>query len=256
MIEHLAFPGLKVDATLDGTPHGVEIEEHLVGLLGADSAEVQQYLVLRQTIERAHAASGVSVVAVTSGALADGKTTTAINLAGALARNPGARILLVDADLRAPSVATRLGVRRGQMGLADLLADARIALADVAFRRQPFNLSVLTAGRLRKNDPYELLQSRRFAEVIAEARQSYDYVVIDTPPAVPVPDCRVIEPIIDAFLIVVSAHRTPQRLLEETLNILGPEKSLGIVFNRADRRFRGCYGPYYGYGYPASNNRD
>src|SRR5712691_7043689 len=110
MIEHLAFPGVKVGDAPGDTQMAVDIDEHLVGLLASDSPEVQQYLALRQTIERAHTASGVSIVAVTSATVDDGKTTTAINLAGALARNRGARILLVDADLRAPSVASRLGI--------------------------------------------------------------------------------------------------------------------------------------------------
>jgi succinoglycan biosynthesis transport protein ExoP len=83
----------------------------------------------------------------------------------------------------------------------------------------------------------------------------FDYVVIDTPPVVPVPDCRLIDPCVDGFFIIVAAHRTPRRLLAEALTILGPEKSVGLVFNRADRPLRGYNDAYYGYRYGAGRRR-
>lgn len=234
---------------------GAGIDAHLIGLTAPDTAEFEQYLVLRQAIERAHAASGLSVLGVTSATTDDGKTTTAINLAAALARNPLARVLLVDADLRVPSVAAQLGGGEWERpGLAELLSDPAVAMADAVRRRPAFNLSVLTAGQLNGANPYELFQSARFGAMVADARAAYDYVVIDTPPVVPVPDCRLIEAGVDGFLIVVAAHRTPRRLLAEALSILGPEKSLGLVFNRADRPFRGYYNAYCGYG-PTARRR-
>ncbi len=122
-------------------------------------------------------------------------------------------------------------------------------MSDAVRRRPAFNLSVLTAGQLGTANPYELFQSARFGAVVAAARTVFDYIVIDTPPVVPVPDCRLIEPCVDGFLIVVAAHQTPRRLLAEALTILGPEKAVGLVFNRADRPLRGYDNAYYGYGY-------
>ena len=80
-----------------------------------------------------------------------------------------------------------------------------------------------------------------------EARRHYDWLVIDTPPVVPLPDCRLIERWVDGFLVVVAAHKTPRKLLAETLNLLDPAKVVGLVFNADDRPVSGYYG-YYGYG--------
>jgi Mrp family chromosome partitioning ATPase len=89
-----------------------------------------------------------------------------------------------------------------------------------------------------------VIASGRLAELIRDARQRYDYVVLDSPPVLPAPDCRLLAEWIDGFLIVVAADKTPRKLLEETLLSLGPTKILGLVFNgEAYRQSR--YGKYY-----------
>ena len=88
------------------------------------------------------------------------------------------------------------------------------------------NLSVLPAGTA-ETSTYELLTSPRLEALLAEARAHYDYVLIDTPPLVLVPDCRLIGRWVDGFLVVVAAHKTPRRLLAEGLNLLDPAKVLG-----------------------------
>src|SRR6266702_6741187 len=86
------------------------VEEHLVSLLAPASFAAEQYRALRHLVEQFHKSAELTVLAVTSPTVGDGKTTTAINLAGALAQAPDARVLLVDADLRGPAVATHLGL--------------------------------------------------------------------------------------------------------------------------------------------------
>jgi Mrp family chromosome partitioning ATPase len=99
----------------------------------------------------------------------------------------------------------------------------------------------LPAGR-RPSAPYEVLQSPRLGELLAAARQRYDYVVLDTPPLVAVPDCRIIGKLVDGILIVVSAHRTARKLLEEALHVTEPAKIVGLVLNGDDRHLsRGSY---------------
>ena len=94
--------------------------------------------------------------------------------------------------------------------------------------------------------PYEVLKSPRLGELLEEARLRYDYVVLDTPPLCPVQDCRVIAHWIDGFLLVVAAHHTPRRLVEEALNVVERGKMLGLVFNGGDHAPASFYG-YYGY---------
>lgn len=222
----------------------VGVEEHLVSLVAPGSFEAEQYRALRHVVEDARRTQVLTVVAVCGPGDGDGKTTTAINLAGALAQAPDARILLVDADLRRSSVATRLGLDEGGPGLVDLILDPGLALDDVVRSLEGFNLWVLTVGR-RTAKPYEVLKSPRLGELLADARRRYDHVVIDTAPVVPVSDSRLIAGWVDGFLLVVAARRTRRELLEEALNLLAPAKVLGLVFNGDDRP----PSRYYGYGY-------
>jgi Mrp family chromosome partitioning ATPase len=108
------------------------------------------------------------------------------------------------------------------------------------------NLDVLQAGSADRGT-YELLTSPRVETLIGTARTTYDYVLIDTAPLVPVPDSRLIGRCADAFLVIVAADKTPRRLLAEGLNLLDPAKVAGLVFNLDDRS--SGYQNYYGYGY-------
>ena len=221
------------------------LEEHLVSLLAPNSFEAEQYRALRHLIERLHKSRELSVVAISSPTMADGKTTTAINLAGALAQASDARVLLVDVDLRSAALAPRLGLDEGTgLGLVDLILDVNLTLAAVVQARPQLNLYVLPAGRF-PSAPYEVLKSPRVGEVLAEARRQYDYIILDTPPLVSVPDCRVIEKWVDGFLIVVTAHKTARKLLEEALNVTERAKVVGLVFNGDDRHLsKDSYGAY------------
>jgi capsular exopolysaccharide synthesis family protein len=215
--------------------HARELDGHLVSLLAPTSFEAEQYRALRHMIEQLHRSAELSVIAVASPDAGDGKSTTAINLAGALAQAPDARVLLVDADLRGANLAGYLGLDDQEApGLVEAILDTNLTLEAVTQKRPHLNLSIVPAGR-RPSAPYEVLKSPRVGELLAEARRKYDYVVVDTPPLVSVPDGRVTGKWVDGFLIVVAAHRTPRKLLEEALNVTEPAKILGLVFNGDDR---------------------
>jgi len=222
------------------------VEEHLVSLLTPAFFASEQYRALRHLVEQFHKSAHLSVLAVSSPAVGDGKTTTAINLAGALAQAPEARVLLVDADLRRQSMSEYLGlVDTDRPGLVDAILNPALPLEHVTQPCSPFNLSVVLGGR-RPASEYELLKSPRLGELLREARRQYDYVLLDTPPLIPVPDSRVIGKWVDGFLVVVAAHRTPRKLLEEALNVIEPAKIVGLVFNSDDRPLFGySYGNYY-----------
>ena len=219
-----------------------EIAEQLVSLLAPDSFAADQYRALRLAVERCRKESGLQVLAMSSPTPGDGKTITTLNLAGALAQNPDSRVLVVDADLRRPSVAKYLGFDlEASAGLADVLVDPACSLRHVVRRLDGFNLSVVPAGTPQPA-PYELLNSPRLEELLREARDLYDFVLVDTPPLVPLPDCRLIGKWVDGFLVVVGAHKTPRRLLADALQLVDPAKVIGVVFNGDDR-------PKFGYGY-------
>src|SRR3989454_10752693 len=105
-------------------------QERLVSLFDSTSFEAEQYRVLRQVVETLRKGANLQVVAVTSPPVAEGKTTTAINLAGALAQSVDARVLLVDIDIRRPAVARQLGLAGSKRSLVDTLLDASLMLDD------------------------------------------------------------------------------------------------------------------------------
>lgn len=225
-----------------------QIDGHVVSITDSRSYDAEQYRKLRHVLEEKKTANGALVVAICSPAAGDGKSLTAVNLAATLAQASTARVLLLDVDLRRESASIRelLGLDNNTgPGISDAIAKPASRLQDVARRTHAPNFSVVLTGGLT-SAPYELLRSAAFDRLLREARSVYDYIVIDAPPVVPVSDCRVIASRVDAFLMVVAANRTPRGMLEEALNLMAPEKVLGLIFNRCDMIPSRYYG-YYGY---------
>jgi protein-tyrosine kinase len=221
-----------------------KLDTHLVSLTAPASFAAEQYQGLRLTVERLGRARDLKVIAVTSPAAGDGKTVTAINLAGALARGGDERVLLIDADLRRPTVARQLAMTDTRRGLADALAGPELALTDVVQPFGKFNLDIIPAGTARGGIS-QILRSPRLDALLLQARQRYGYIVLDTPPLLPVFDSALLAKSVDGVLMVVSANQTPRKLLGEALNMLEPSKVLGIVFNRDQRPMFGYYNAYY-----------
>jgi succinoglycan biosynthesis transport protein ExoP len=219
--------------------HTQPLDNHLVTLTNPASFAAEQYQNLRMKIERLRETRDLRVIAITSPGASDGKTVTSINLAGALARGAASRVLLIDADLRRPEVGNQLRIDGKAVGLADLVASDKVTLQQAANPFDAFNIDVIPAGNV-SGPIHEVFRSERLPELLTQARERYDYVILDTPPIVPVVDSALLARIVDGVLLVVSANKTPRKLLEEALNELDPAKVVGIVFNN-DRR------PLYGY---------
>jgi capsular exopolysaccharide synthesis family protein len=220
--------------------------EQLVSFLAPDSPAADRYRGLRYSLESLRTESGLPVIAVTSPTAADGKSVTVLNLAGAFAQTQGARVLVVDADLRKPTIASYLGLDNDRLpGLSRALRGPGCELDDIVQRIEAFNLWIVPAGPPEPS-PGELLSSSRLATLIRQARRDFDCVLIDTPPAL-LPDCRLIERWVDGFLMLVTAHKTPRKMLTEALAEIDPAKVLGLVFNGDDRAMARYYG-YHQYG--------
>src|SRR5260221_7525212 len=232
-----------------GTPVSSPIDDHLVSLVAPGGFEAEQYRSLRHALEKRSRGQGLTVIAVSSSVPGEGKTTSAINLAGALAQASEERVLLVDADLRVSSAGVRLGLEEDAPGLAEALVDPGIGLSSILRFRQPYNLTILPAGK-RPDAPYELLRQPRLGEIMHEARLQFDYVVVDTPPLLPIPVSRILSRWVDGFVLVVAAHRTPRELLREALDLMEPDKVVGLVLNGDDRPLAGYYGYGHYAGYP------
>jgi capsular exopolysaccharide synthesis family protein len=248
----LVAAGAARDTVPGGAHEHLRLAEPLVSFLTPVSLEADQYRTLRQLVEHRRSDSACQVLAVTSAAAGEGKTITALNLAGALAQSSNSRVLVIDADLHRPAVAEYLGLSdRRAPGLAEAILHEEFGLPQAVRRLESLNVSVLLAGD-GKLGPYELLASPRLEKLLWEARSFYDYVIIDTPPVVPLVDCRLLGRLVDGFIVVVAAHKTPRKLVAEALNLLDPVKVIGVVFNGDDRPLAAYYG-YYGYSQPSGN---
>jgi protein-tyrosine kinase len=242
----MAQHGILIDINPNEPPAASYVAEPLVSFSAPASVEAEQYRSLRHAIERLRREKGVQVIAITSPGAGDGKTVTTLNLAGSLAQASDVRVLVVSADLRGERVIDYLGLKSLRSpGLGRAVLDSNIPLAKAAVRIDPLNISVLPAGNDGTSRPYELLTSPRFKALLDEARLAYDYILVDTPPVVPVADARLIASSVDGFLMVVSAHRTPKKLLAEALSLLNPAPIFGLVFNGDDQPLSSYY-HYYG----------
>jgi capsular exopolysaccharide synthesis family protein len=183
---------------------------------------------------------------LTSAGPSEGKTTVALNLAITMAEADRGRVLLIDSDLRRPRVHLALGIADGP-GLTNcLVGSADLTTAIRATRVK--NLFVLPSGPVPPN-PAELLGGRRMGEILAQVRQEFSKVILDSPPVLPVTDTSVLATQVDGVFLVISAGRTSWRLVrraEQMLKAVGANIT-GAILNNV-RSASGAYG--YGYGYP------
>ena len=227
----------------NGTPRPID---ELVSFNAPGSLEADQYRTLRHVVERLSMNTELKVIAVTSPGMGDGKTVTTLNLAGSLSQSPGTRVLVIDADLHRPAVATHLGLGTDEGHSLEDALDTRDATraARAAQRIDSLNLSVLLPGST-STPPYQVLGSPHVGSLLTQMRGQYDYVLIDTPPAAPLADVRMLGRWVDGFIVVVSAHRTSRKQLVEALGALDRDKVVGVVFNGDDQPLRASHYGYY-----------
>lgn len=201
---------------------------------------------LRTNLQFVDLAESPNSIVVTSSVPGEGKSTTAMNLALALA-DAGTRAILVDADLRRPSVAEYLGLE-GRVGLTTVLI-GRAEVEDVVHPWGNSTLDVLPSGQIPPN-PSELLGSTAMATLLHQLTSTYDVVLVDSPPLLPVTDAAVLSKLAGGALVVAGADRIHKAQLAESLEALErvDAKILGIVLNKTDRKDRGSYYQYESYG--------
>jgi capsular exopolysaccharide synthesis family protein len=223
-------------------------------ILHADprSVRAESFRTLRTNVQFLDADRPERAFVVTSSVASEGKSTTAANLAIALA-DSGARVLLVDADLRKPKMAQYMAVEGGA-GLTDVLV-GRAKLADVVQQWGRTRLFLLPAGSIPPN-PSELVGSARMTDLIAQLNDRYDVVLFDTPPLLPVTDAAILSRLVGGSLVVVAAGKATTNQLSSALMSLeqvGAPVS-GIILTMLPARGPNAYGyGRYGYAYSAKD---
>jgi capsular exopolysaccharide synthesis family protein len=209
------------------------------------NARSEAFRALRTNLQFLEMDGGHSFV-VTSSVPSEGKSTTAVNLAVALA-DAGKRVALLDTDLRKPKVAEYLGVEGGA-GLTDvLIGRARIADVMLPWGNRP--LYVLPAGKIPPN-PSELLGSAQMSQLLDTFTRDFDVVILDAPPLLPVTDAAILTRVTTGAIVVVASGRTAKNQFEGALDALETvsAKVAGIVVTMLPTRGADAYGYGYGYG--------
>jgi len=217
---------------------GADVSEHytarlnplLVAGLAPKSPAAEQYRALRTRLALAEGAGALRTVLITSPQKGEGKSVTSANLALTMAQELQRRVVLVEADLRKPSLQHLFGLPPGA-GLADYLSGA-VELKDIMKFLPEHNLTVIPAGSTPMN-PAELLGSTAMRRVLDHLRTRFDRVILDTPPVLPLADVAILAPLVDGALMVVRAGYTPKPAIENALRSFDASRLLGVVLNES-----------------------
>lgn len=225
----------------------------LVTQVRPQSQMAESYRALRTSLLLSNLGAPPKVIMVTSALPQEGKTTTSINTAVVLAQK-GVRVLLIDADLRRPSIHKTLGMGP-HSGLSNVLTGSTKLESAITRTAVLPNLFVLAAGTPPPN-PAELLASANMRDVLNQLREEYDHIVIDTPPSLSVTDAVVLSPRADAVVLVIRSGQTTKQALRRSRDILTQvnAKVVGVLLNAVDLsspdyyyyyEYQGKYARYY-----------
>jgi exopolysaccharide transport family protein len=234
---------------LTASPEVVETVTHV----RPQSQMAESYRALRTSLLLSNLGAPPKVIMVTSARPQEGKTTTSINIAIVLAQK-GVRVLLIDADLRRPSIHKTLGMGP-RSGLSNVLTGSATLQQTVATSPVLPNLFIMPAGTPPPN-PAELLASSNMRDLLEELREQFDHIVIDTPPTLSVTDAVVLSPRADATILVIRSGQTTKQALRRARDILMQVNAhvAGVLLNAVDLtspdyyyyyEYQGKYGAYY-----------
>jgi succinoglycan biosynthesis transport protein ExoP len=206
----------------------------LVTLKESDSAVTEQFRILYTKIswlndrKPYNETKSYSVFAISSALKNEGKTITSLNLSIVAARDFGKKTLLIEADFKNPQIASYLGLK-ADGGLTDiLLNNTDIQSCMITYGHD--NLSILPVGGSMQNSS-PVLSSTRMKDLISTLRERYDYIFIDCPPILSLPDMNIIERLVDGVILVIRGEKTPRNLLTMASRSLQGDKLLGLILN-------------------------
>ena len=254
----LALASIRETAAAESSPvasGSIRIDPHIVSAVDPGSPIGEQYRILRTNLQSLRLRSGAKVIAVTSAVHEEGKSVTSINLALALARQEQARVALVDADLRKGTIHTWLGLGERTDGLSTVLANGGAVNGSLVKLESP-PLHILPAGPIPEA-PAELLESSAMKRLLSVLRTQYDYVIIDTPPVIPVADLSIVAAQSDGVLFVVRAGKTQRKTVAQAQEMLQRAKVnvLGCVLTHVEYYLPGYYRYYHYYRYGKDGNK-
>ena len=221
----------------------VRAEHRLVTYTDPHSPVADRFRYLRMRLREPWSAGKLKRLLITSPLANEGKSTVILNLATTLAERGRRSVLVVEADLHKSCLCEQLGLKTWA-GLSECLRDVIDPLTAIR-RVDPFGWYILPAGEPHKS-PTELLQTPALGTIIQRVSPHFDWMLIDSAPAVPLTDAISIQQHSDATLLVVRAGRTPREAIEQAVSLLGPKNIFGVVFNGVSARNH-LYAKYQSY---------
>ena len=232
-------------------PEDLVLDNRLVSFFEPASMAAEQYRRLRTYVIRPGMENSPRTILVTSAMAGEGKSMTAINLAIIIAIELNSNALIVDCDLRNPSLSRWFGFEE-KKGLSDyLLGEA--TLPDLLVKTSVDKLSILPGGTLQDN-PVELIGSKRMQSLIADLKARYDdrYIILDSSPLLATTEPSVLNEMVDGILYVIKSGETPRESIQQALKLVDKKKIIGVVLNNLEfktnamvRRYFGTHRYYY-----------
>jgi exopolysaccharide/PEP-CTERM locus tyrosine autokinase len=228
--------------------HKEKMDPNLVSFFDPQSFEAEQFKILRSNLLYPVSGDPPRSLMITSPMPGEGKSFVAANLAISVAFNINRHVLLMDCDLRRPSIHTRFGFE-DVPGLSDYLS-AGVPLADLLIRTSIDKLTILPGGEPPDN-PSELLSSERMSELLVEASERYPdrLIVLDSPPPALTAETSVLARWVDGVVIVIKHGKTVQQSVSNIIDKIGKDKIIGAVMNNFEVYSSRYYGKYYGEGF-------
>jgi capsular exopolysaccharide synthesis family protein len=217
-------------------------EQRLVTMTQPDGTGAEMFRVLATRLAHLQKKRRLQKLLITSSAVDEGKSVITANLALTLARRPNERVLLVEADLRRPTVSDLFSATPLR-GITEW-AENKISLEESLHQIQDTPLWILAAGA-PVDDPLPLLESHKFAKMIDTLAQSFDWVLFDATPMFPMADATSLSRLSDGVLVVVREGFTRRKVLNKSIESIEKSKLLGVVFNQASM-LNVDYSHYYG----------
>ncbi len=220
-----------------------ELYGRIVAAPGASPLLAEQFRRLAATLHHAQLVQGTKTIMITSADPGDGKTLTATNLALTLSESYRRQVLLIDADLRRPTLHEVFRVPNVS-GLNEGLKSEREGR--LAVLKVTETLTLLPAGR-PDPDPMSSLTSARMADIVREGASRFDWVIVDSAPVGLLADAKLLSTMIDNVLLVVRANRTPFASVTRAIESLGRDRVLGVILNAIEAAELDSYRDYSGY---------
>ncbi len=204
---------------------------------------LEQIKSLRSKVIHSIEITGQKILGITSATSSEGKTTVSLNLASAVAAVSDKKVILIDCDLRKCDLTSALKLEE-KNGLSDFLQKEGTKIQGIINNSKIENLHIVSSGK-RLLSPSELLTKTIFKNFLSFLKQSYDVIIVDLPPVIDTADPITVKEVIDKFILVYFAGKTPMELLENSVNEVGRDKILGVVLNGVDPKDIKKTGKYY-----------